>query len=73
MLELWPEHWVPVRVFAAAQTQWQVSMAGVVGLRYEALPMLLECQDVPRDQWPEVMACLQVLEREAIEHWRSKR
>jgi hypothetical protein len=62
-----------VRVFAAAQTQWQVSMSGVVGLRYEALPVLLECQGVPRDQWPEVMDCLQVMEREAIELWRSKR
>lgn len=64
---------MPVRVFAAAQTQWQVSMSGVVGLRYEALPMLLECRGVPRDQWPEAMACIQVMEREVIEHWRSKR
>lgn len=73
LLDLWPEHLAPVSAFMAAQTQWAVGPGGVVGLRYEALPMLLECQGVPRAQWPQLMADLQVLERRAIEIFREKR
>jgi hypothetical protein len=72
-LDLWPEHWPAVRLFSAAQTQWSVGPGGVIGLRYEALPVLMDCQGVPADQRADLMNDLQTMERAALELWRSKR
>jgi len=61
-----------VRLFAAASTQMNVSMSGVVGLRYEALGVLREAHGIPAADWPEVFDCLQVIERRALELWREQ-
>jgi hypothetical protein len=45
----------------------------VVGLRYEALPMLRDALGIPPEEWPAVLADLQVLERESLRLWREKR
>lgn len=71
-LDVWPEHWPAVQLFIAAQTQWAVGMSGVVGLRYEALPFLMDCQGIPQADRPDVLADLQTMELRAIELWRSK-
>ena len=36
-LEVWDENWDAVIMFLRLQTQWQVSMSGYVGLKYEVL------------------------------------
>jgi hypothetical protein len=50
----------------------QVGMGGVVGLRYEALPVLREAHGISPSDWPEVFECLQVIERRALEIWREQ-
>jgi hypothetical protein len=35
--EVWDENWDAVMMFLRMQTQWQVSMSGYVGLKYEVL------------------------------------
>ncbi len=70
--EIWPETVKPLAVFRRALTQWCVGPGGVIGLRYEALPFVLQLEDVPAHDWPDVMAGVQVMEQEALRIW-SKR
>ena len=35
--EVWDENWETVQMFLRVQTQWNVSMDGLVGLKYEVL------------------------------------
>lgn len=66
-LDIWPENWSGLGVFLAMQTQWATAgMGGLLGLRYESLPFVLEMQGVSREQWPEATAAVQVLERETV-------
>lgn len=45
-------------------TQLQISPGGkMIGLRYEALPLAMEVEQVPRADWPGVMDAVQVVER----------
>ena len=53
-------------------TQWSVGMSGPIGLRMEALAFVLEVQEVPRADWPEVTEAVQVLERETLRLWRKQ-
>jgi hypothetical protein len=67
VLCIWPDNWLPMQVFRRMLTQWNVGgLGGVVGLRYEALPVVLQACAVPRRDWGEVVDCLQVMERRAL-------
>lgn len=55
-----------MQAFVRLGTQWQVGMGGPIGLRYEAIPIVLRLQGVPRGDWPHVFDCLRVLEAEAL-------
>lgn len=57
----------------SASTQWNASFGGLLGLRYEALPLLLELQGIPRAEWPTTLADLQVIEQEALRLSRQER
>ncbi len=69
---MWPENVAPFTVFRAMATQWSVGMNGPIGLRMEALAFVLEVQEVPRADWPEVTEAVQVLERETLRLWRKQ-
>lgn len=71
--ELWAEHLQAVSVFFAAQSQWAVTPAGILGLRYEALPLLMETSGIDRADWPSVFQDIQVMERHAVEVFRNAR
>lgn len=70
--DLWPEHWPAVRLFVSASTQWRVSHNGAIGLCYEALPVLRDAHGITPADWPQVLADLQVLERQALGIWREQ-
>ena len=70
-LGVWHENWHAVEVAARSMTQWNVSMSGVVGLRYEALPLVMRALGVPRAAWPEVFAGIQVIEAECLKLLRK--
>lgn len=66
-LEVWEENWPAVRVFMSASTQWVRDFnGGLAGLRYESLPLMLEVEGVARDNWPQVVADVQVMERHCM-------
>jgi len=43
---VWPENWEAVQVWARSQTQWRVGMAGVIGMDYAGLDVVMQRMDV---------------------------
>lgn len=70
-MEIWPENWQAVMVFAAMGTQWTVGNAGVIGLRYESLPVVMRHLGVPPPARAGVFADLRILESAAKEAMRG--
>jgi hypothetical protein len=66
---IWKENAATVEVFSAMLTQWNVGPGGVIGLRYEALPALLEMSRIPAADLRLVFGGLRVMERAALEHF----
>ncbi len=67
-LGIWPENWAAVEVFSRMTTQLIVGgMGGVIGLRYEALPLMLRVCGVKRADEADVVAGVQVMEREMVQ------
>lgn len=64
---VWIENWPIKQVFAAMLSQWNVGMNGAIGLRYEALPLVLELHCIEAEQRREVFDGLRVMERAAVE------
>jgi hypothetical protein len=60
-------------VFLRLQTQWQVGMAGPIGLRYEPLAFALEIEGVSRADWPATVDAVQSLEFETLRLYRESR
>lgn len=66
-LRVWPDNWKPLQVFCRLMTQWRMGLNGMrTGLCYDALPLMLEVCDVPRTDWPDVVDCVQIMERRAL-------
>lgn len=65
--EVWPDNWLTVLVFADLMSQWNVGMGGTIGLRYEALPMVLELHGIAAKQKREIFDGLRVMERAAVD------
>lgn len=70
VVELWAENVETVEVFAEMCTQWNVGPAGVVGLRYEALPVVFDLRGTPPASRPAIAAGVRVMERAALEGFR---
>ncbi|MHB0925885.1 MAG: DUF1799 domain-containing protein [Gallionellaceae bacterium] len=66
-VEVWSENYQIKQVFSAMLSQWNVGMNGVIGLRYEALPLVLELHGIEAEQRREVFDGLRVMERAAVE------
>lgn len=64
--EVWPDNWQTLEVFADLMSQWNVGMNGVIGLRYEALPLVLKLHGIKRKRQRELFDGLRVMERAAI-------
>jgi hypothetical protein len=71
--EVWDENWDIVMMFLRMQTQWEVSMSGYVGLKYDVLLVsggLFDLYDVENRR--EVLEGLQVMESTALSEFRKK-
>ena len=71
--EVWDENWETVMMFLRMQTQWQVSMSGYVGLKYEVLlgsGGLFDLYNV--EDRRDVLERLQVMEATALEELRKR-
>lgn len=66
-IDVWPENEATVRAFIAMGTQWNIRpMGGVIGLRYESLPIVLRFAGIPRPQHAAVFDGLRMMEHAAI-------
>jgi len=65
-LDIWPENWPAFCVFHRLRTQWNVGPGGVIGLRYESLPLALQIHGVPQEHWPDTLDAIQVMEHETL-------
>ena len=71
--EVWQENWEAVQIFLRAQTQWNVSMDGLVGLKYEVLlgsGGLFDLYNV--ENRTDVLERLQVMEATALTESRKR-
>ena len=71
--EVWEENWETVQIFLRAQTQWNVSMDGLVGLKYEVLlgsGGLFDLYNV--ENRTDVLERLQVMEATALTELRKR-
>ena len=71
--EVWDENWDIVMMFLRMQTQWTVSMAGYVGMRYDVLLVsggLFDLYDVENRR--EVLEGLRIMESAALTEFSKK-
>lgn len=71
-IEVWPENWRVFVLFSRVQTQWNVSMGGPTGLRYEAIYPLLDRETDTKD-WDQLFDDIQVLEGAALKQMSDNR
>ena len=69
--EVWDENWEAMMMFLRMQTQWNVSMSGLVGLNYQALETLIRLYKI--EEPLELFERVQVIERAALVKMNSKR
>ena len=69
--EVWDENWEAMMMFLRMQTQWNVSMNGLIGLNYQALETLIRLYHVKEPV--ELFERVQVIERAALVKMNSKR
>ena len=71
--EVWDENWDAVIMFLRLQTQWQVSMSGYVGLKYEVLlgsEGLFGLYNV--EDRRDMLERLQIMEAAALKEFRKR-
>lgn len=64
--EVWPENWQVMEVAVRMSSQLNVGMGGVVGLRYESMPVVLDLLNVPAADRLDVFDGLRVVESEIV-------
>ncbi len=71
--EVWEENWETVQMFLRIQTQWNVSMDGLVGLKYEVFLCsggLFDLYNVKNRT--DVLERLQIMEATALTELRKR-
>ena len=72
-LGIWPENWQPLHVFMDMMTQWAAGPDRVLGLRYEALGLVLDLHAIEPAQRREVFDTVRVLENEAVSRMNTSK
>lgn len=71
---LWPCNVRMYDLWGELQTQWMVSMQGREGLNYDSvIRYLREVAHIRPRRLPEVIGCIRILERTALEVWNEQR
>jgi hypothetical protein len=71
--DLWADNVATVNCFVDMLTQWNVGPGGVVGLRYEVLPLVMRQQRLAAADRAEVWQGVRVMERAALKHFGEQR
>lgn len=70
---LWPENKEVWDLFQSLSTQWNVGMQGPLGLRYEAVPIVMRMRRVKRSNEQEIFAKVQLMEAAMLAAWSEKK
>ena len=68
--EVWEDNWEVVMMFIRLQTQWNTTMGGFIGIKYEVLEWLCRLYSVKDSCF--MFESLQVMEAEALKHLNEK-
>lgn len=71
-VDVWPENWRSVQIFADMRTQWHAGFGGRTGLIYQSLVVLFDLYQVPDDERLHLMHDIQVLEDAALGEMHKK-
>jgi hypothetical protein len=69
---VFPDNWKSFLVFRDMLTQWRIGMNGITGMDYTALPAIPAIKRMTEEEYEDCFFCLQIMERAAIKHVRSK-
>lgn len=72
-VEVWPELWPAVQLFARLMTQWYVGFGGPTGLRYSVVMQMLDRMKLEPDEWDEMFEDIRVLEGAALDVLASEK
>lgn len=67
---MWEENWQSFEIFLKMQTQWNVTMGGYVGLKYEVLQWVSQLYDVEDKR--RLLEDIQVMEAAALSELNKK-
>ena len=70
---LWPENKAVWDLFQSLSTQWNEGMQGPLGLRYEAIPIVMRMRRVKRSDEQEMFAKVQLMEAAMLAAWSEKK
>ena len=65
-VEIYPDNSATVSVFCDMATQWRVGPAGLTGMDYKALPVVLNMRGIKRDGREDLFDGLRVMERAVL-------
>jgi predicted alternative tryptophan synthase beta-subunit len=65
-VEVWPENLPALEMFQRIGTRWVPGMAGVVGIRWEAVYPLIDRLGLEGDAWDQMVSDLEVMEHAAL-------
>jgi len=70
VFEVWEDNWEAFCIFLQCQTQWRVSMSGLIGLDYSAVAWLLKLYEVEDQRL--TLEKLQVIEATVLQMTNQK-
>lgn len=66
---VWPENWDAMRLAMRMLSQVNAGMTGIVGLRYESLPVVMDLLEVPVGERLDTFDAMRVIEEGLVRHW----
>ena len=66
-VELWTENWPVISLFRKMATQWRIGMNGPTGLDYQTLFLLIDRQELSKEDAAQMFDDMRVCEAAALE------
>lgn len=71
--EIWPENWLPVKVFSRMTSQLIVGgMGGVIGIQYGSIPVVMRGLQLSAAERAEVWDVFQIMEQHMVQILNKK-
>lgn len=71
--DVWPENWSAMQVAVRMVSQLNVGFGGIVGLRYEALPVMFRALRIKQADQLDAIDALRVIESEYVRLLNERR